>query len=103
MMSDPEDCDSLKLRLIKETAVIRWQELQGVFARGMILVAGNDLDLVETALQIARDNKTAVESWSASGQLAKATDQQAQQWYEGDASLWAVVVKPWVIVQAHSD
>ena len=102
-MNEAQDSDSLRCRIIKETAVIRWQELQGFFARGIVLVASNDLDLVDIALHIANDNKAAVETWCCSGQLAKASDQQAELWCRSDAALWAVVVKPWIIVQPYKN
>jgi hypothetical protein len=64
------------------------------------VIAVNDaLDLVEVAVQIAKDNKTAVAQWLAAGQLGQVSDAQAQSWLEADAAVWTVVVKPWILVQ----
>ncbi len=60
------------------------------------------LDLVDVAVQIARDNKEAVAHWMAAGQLGGVSDAQAQAWLEADAALWTVVVKPWILVQQRS-
>ena len=50
--------------------------------------------------QISEDNKAQVEQWLVSGQIGKVSDEQAKAWYEADAELWAVVVSPYVLVQA---
>jgi hypothetical protein len=51
------------------------------------------------AYSIATDRKAEVEAWMGTGQVAPATDEQARHWFETDALLWSVVVKPWVLVQ----
>ncbi len=33
------------------------------------------------------------------GQIARVTDAQALAWYEADAEVWAVVARPYVLVQ----
>jgi len=75
----PEDEENLYSRLNYETAEIPWSELQMV--------------------QISSDNKGLVESWMATGQVKNVTDDQAKTWLEANTTLWAVVVKPWVLVQ----
>jgi hypothetical protein len=57
------------------------------------------LDLVEVAYQMSVDNKEQVAQWLASGEIAKATDEQAAAWHAADADMWAVVISPWVLVQ----
>ena len=32
-------------------------------------------------------------------QIEKVTDEQARIWSDSDALLWAVVVRPWILVQ----
>ena len=39
------------------------------------------------------------QAWTESGKLAGASDDQAKRWIASDALLWAVVIKPWVLVQ----
>jgi len=40
-----------------------------------------------------------VADWTRDLQLGPVTDSQARAWIDSDATLWAVVVKPWVLVQ----
>ncbi len=37
--------------------------------------------------------------WMQAGQIARVTDAQALAWYDADADVWAVVVRPYVLVQ----
>jgi hypothetical protein len=59
-----------------------------------------ELDLVEVAFQISQDNKTQVALWKEAAQLDRVSDAQALAWYEADATVWAVVARPYVLVQA---
>lgn len=61
-----------------------------------------ELDLVEVAIQISNDNKARIEQWMSDGKVGKVSDEQAKEWLESDATLWTVVVKPWVLVQQAS-
>lgn len=95
---NPEDFKRASMNL--ETARIAWKELQRYFASGATIKVSNDLDLIEVAYQISEDNKAQVEQWMKAGQLGPVTDEQALAWYEADADVWAVVVRPYVLVQS---
>lgn len=82
-----------------ETAQIPWHELQRFFASGLAIAVSPEIDLVEAAYQFSMDNKTEVEQWIKDQKVAPVSDQQALQWFEQESSVWAVVVKPWVLVQ----
>jgi hypothetical protein len=82
-----------------ETAQIAWKELQRFFAGGSALMVASDLDLVEVAYQMSRDNAAQIRQWMAAGKFGKVTDEQAAAWLESGALVWAVVVSPWVLVQ----
>lgn len=88
-----------KAKVNSETSQIPWSELQRFFAAGLILAVADDLDLVEVAYQFSADNKIQVETWLNKQQIALVSDQQAQIWFDSQASVWAVVVKPWILVQ----
>lgn len=94
---NPQDLKRASVNL--ETARIAWKELQRFFASGSAILVGAELDLVEVAFQISEDNKAQVLEWMQSGQLARVPDAQALAWYEADADVWAVVVRPYVLVQ----
>ena len=82
-----------------ETSQIAWAELQRFFASGVAIYVAPELDLVDVAYQFSIDNKEQVEQWLQSGQVTRVSDQQALTWYQTDAMVWAVVVKPWILVQ----
>ena len=82
-----------------ETAKIRWQELQRFFANGSTIYVSPELDLIDVAMEICHDNKSKIELWMADESVGQVSDNQAVEWLEADATVWSVVVKPWVLVQ----
>lgn len=92
--------DLSKEKVNQETSKIAWSELQRFFAQGLAVNVAPSLDLVNVADAFAKDNKAQVERWMHKQQVYLVTDQQALQWHTEDVILWAVVVKPWVLVQA---
>ena len=82
-----------------ETSKIAWKELQRFFASGTAVFVASPLDLVDVAYQFSIDNKNQVALWMQNNQIALVSDQQALKWLESDTEVWAVVVKPWILVQ----
>jgi len=99
-MSNSDQREIYRAKINLETSKIAWKELQRFFAGGKALMVSADLDLVETAFQISEDNVAQIRQWMAAGQLTRVPDEQARQWVEADALVWAVVVSPWVLVQS---
>ena len=95
----PSQQEIFRAKVNLETAQMRWCDMQRYFAAGASLFVATELDLVETAFQMSEDNAVLIGQWMAAGQFGKVTDEQARIWLEADASLWAVVVSPWVLVQ----
>jgi hypothetical protein len=89
----------LNQKLNLETAQIRWHELQRYFASGNAIFVDASLDLIQVATQISEDNASQIKIWMESGLLDVVKDSQAALWYEEDAIVWALVIKPWVLVQ----
>jgi len=89
----------LRQEIHSETSKIAWSELQRFFAAGKAIYVSPDLDLVEAALQVSNDNSDQIRQWMNKGKLAPVSDDQARYWIETDATVWAVVVKPWVLLQ----
>ena len=98
-MAQDDDEALLRAKINLETGRIPWKALQGFFAAGDVLAAGAGLDLVEVAVQMSCDNTALIDAWLAAGELAPVADAQALAWYDADAEVWAVVVKPFVLVQ----
>ncbi|MBQ0712547.1 MAG: DUF2288 domain-containing protein [Porticoccus sp.] len=82
-----------------ETAKIPWKELEKFFANGTTIYVSPDLDLIDVALEVCRDNKAQMEQWMAEEKVGQVSDGQAIEWLETDATVWSLVVKPWVLVQ----
>jgi len=83
----------------QETSKIAWSELQRFFASGLAVYIAPELDLVTTADAFAQDNKAQVAQWMQQQQVHLVSDQQAIDWIKNETMVWAVVIKPWVLVQ----
>ena len=92
--------DLSKEKVNQETSKIAWTELQRFFASGLAVNIAPDLDLIDVADAFSKDNKLLVENWMKNRQVHLVTDQQAALWIKNDTKMWAVVIKPWVLVQA---
>lgn len=90
---------SLVQRLHSETALISWHELQRFFAQGVVLHVSEALNLVETAVLLAEDQVDKISELLDIGTVSHPSNDQARAWYEADATLWSVVVAPYILVQ----
>ena len=97
-MTSPNEA-LLHAKLNQETAGIAWSELSRWFASGMVIAVSPDLDLIEVAAAMTRDDTVAVRQWMSAQRIAKVTDEQASTWLEQDRQVWAIVIKPWILVQ----
>jgi len=88
-----------RAKIVSETAKIPWLELQRFFAAGNVMWVAAELDLVDAACALQQDDLPQVTAWTDAQQLAPVSNEQARAWVDGDALLWSVVVKPWVLVQ----
>ena len=93
------DIDVLRANINNETSQITWSELQRFFAGGWLIYVSSDTNLLDVAVAFSLDNKDEVSKWLTSGEVAKVSDKQAKQWHEDNATFWANVVKPWVLIQ----
>lgn len=100
-MPSPEELLHAKLTL--ETASIPWRELQRFFAAGKAVSVAPELDLIAVATALADDDRSSFEPWAQQKLVMPVTDDQAGDWFETDATVWAVVVAPWVLVQLKRD
>lgn len=98
------DNESPKVPLAKklnlETAQITWKELEPYFAGGKVVSVDKSLDLLVVAEQIVADNAPLMKEWMDSAKVGQVSDTQAAQWSEQNSVLWAVVIKPWILVQS---
>lgn len=99
MTSNPEKDEVLYAKINLETAQIPWKELERFFAAGRIISVDDSVDMIQVATLMANDDAKAIADMLEKKQIERVTDGQAQIWSETDASLWAVVVRPWILVQ----
>ncbi|MGB1290402.1 MAG: DUF2288 domain-containing protein [Porticoccaceae bacterium] len=98
-MSSAEDISELITRLNGETAKIQWHELQKHYASGSVIAVAAGFDLIKVAIALHQDDTAQIKQWLADSLLQQVTDSQAQQWYEQNAAVWALVIPPFVLVQ----
>jgi len=91
--------EKIKYEINQQTGVIDWQELVKHFARGVVVRVDATLDLVEVAHSMSLDNKTQMQAWLDSGDIRRASDDDARGWTKNNPQFWCVAVAPWVLVQ----
>lgn len=91
--------EPLRSTIRNEIGVIAWKELAHFFASGTAVSVDAELNLVDVALQFSINGTAAVTQWMHDGKIGKVSDEQAKIWFETDASVAAVAVNPWVLVQ----
>ncbi len=94
-----QDRELKRAKINSETAKIPWMELQRYFAAGKVMRMSAELDLVDVAYALQQDDVEQVHEWTVANQLGPVSDDQARDWVSNEALLWAVVIKPWVLVQ----
>lgn len=94
-----DDSESLTDELNRETAVIAWSDLIRHFARGVVINVTAELDLVDTAAHMARDDAQSIQHWLEAGLMRRASDDDARDWTRREPEFWCVVTAPWVLVQ----
>ncbi len=90
----------LMATLKKDLAEVTWRELRIHMQRDVIIVVAENLDLVDTAVAVARDEKDTVQSWIASGEVAKPVTSQLERWENDLAKAFQMlIVKPFILIQ----
>ena len=100
--NEADGTEVLSSDLNGETALIAWSELVRHFARGVVIHVSMEIDLVETAECMTRDDVDTFKDWLDSGVLRRASDDDARDWTAREPEFWCVVTAPWVLVQEKS-
>jgi len=82
-----------------ETAKIPWLELQRFFASGKLLLLQSSEDMLDVASSLVANDVKRLQQLIDEGSIVHPDDEQAKLWLKNDATLWAVVLNPWVLVQ----
>ena len=83
-----------------ETAKIAWKDLEVFYAAGNVISVSPELDLIDVALVITNDNSEQLKAWTTQGLIDNVTDDQAKTFHETKTTVWAVVIKPWILIQS---
>ncbi len=103
MNDEPVTFNTVTEKLLSETALFHWHDLQKFFAQGVVLWVDESLDLVSVASMFANDDSNQLEPLLEALQIRQPTNDQARQWYGDDVELWSVVVAPYVLVQEFAE
>lgn len=91
--------DELRAHLHGETSKLPWQELEKHFARGVLFKVEKGLDILDVAIVMARDDKDSLKQWIDKASVVAVEAADAKRWHETSATLWTVVVAPFILVQ----
>ena len=94
--------ETLRERLQKERGPIDYLELQKFFAKGVILLIDETLDLIAVAEKIHADDTACIEGWINDKLVVRAHDEHAKKWLSEKTCFEAVTMMPWVLVQEKS-
>jgi len=94
-----EDQDASRETINLETAKIAWKDLEVYYAGGNVISVSPKLDLIDVALVITNDDAEQLKEWTEQGLIDVVTDEQAKEYTDAEATVWAVVIKPWILIQ----
>ncbi len=88
-------------KLATERALADWRSLAPHHARGALFLVHNELDPLDAAEAVARDDTARVAEWLASGRLRKPSDDEAKAWGEAQGTAFEfLIVQPFVVARA---
>jgi hypothetical protein len=91
--------DDLRAQLAEQIHRVDWKSLAPHAKRGGLVMVDPQLELLEVALAIARDDGEQVQQWMAAQQLRRPTATEAEVWSkETGEGFTAVIVQPYVLV-----
>ena len=91
--------EELRSHLHGETSKLPWVDLEKHFARGVIFKVAKGTDILDVAIVMSHDDKDTLEKMIDDKKVQGAEIKDAKKWHESSASLWTVVIAPWVLVQ----
>ncbi len=88
-----------KAKIVAETAVVPWKDLEKFYPQGKLILVDETLNLVDVGYSISLDDATKIIEWMEQDLLVKEFDNQAKAWHNENADVWSVVINPWILVQ----
>ncbi len=91
--------EELRKTLEADSGELKWQELEPHFARGVVRIVSNDLNLIDVAIDIVQNNIDIISEKLSTNNLSEPNDSQATLWHKDNAGFLCVVVAPFVLIQ----
>lgn len=92
--------DELRTQLAEQIHRVDWKPLAPHAKRGGLVMVDPQLELLEVAVAIARDDGAQVQQWMAAQQLRRPTPSEAEGWSaETGEGFTVVIVQPYVLAQ----
>ncbi len=83
-----------------DLADVCWKDLRIHMQRDAIITVAGELDLIDVAVAVARDEKERVGPWIEGGQLSKPGREQLDCWEaELDKGFRMLIVQPFILIQ----
>lgn len=91
--------EELRAHLHGETSKLPWVDLEKHFARGVMFKVEKGTDILDVAIIMSRDDKDSLEKLINDKKVQGAEIEDAKKWHETGASLWTIVIAPFILVQ----
>jgi len=93
---------ALRKKLESELMDTDFRALAPHFARGALVMVAPELDLLDVAEAVARDQRAQVEAWLSQRLIWRTTDDDARRATSTDQTFQFVIVQPWVLARRTS-
>ena len=91
----------LREQFQRDLAEVSWKDLRIHLQRDAVILVDPTLDLVDTAVAVAEDDKLQVESWLAEGLLKKPDAAQIKSWETDlEKPFRVLIVQPFILTQS---
>ena len=88
-------------RFKEELAEVCWRDLRTHVQRGTLITLAPEVDPVEVASAIARDDSEKIKTWIANGKLGKPSVEEITAWEKQlDKPFLVLIVQPYILMQA---
>jgi hypothetical protein len=84
----------------QDLAVVPWKDLRIHLQRDAIIIVAEELDLIETAIAVAEDDKAKIEGWIADQLLVKPSAEQIGTWEKQlEKPFRLLIAQPFILIQ----
>lgn len=89
----------MRERIAATKGPVFWTDLQAHVARDAVIIADEQLDLVDVGMALATNDTRTVEAWIQAGKLQKPSAEDLSRWsLATNLTFTSVVVQPFVLI-----